>query len=69
LLICRVEDNIKDCPLSLCEHYALVERSTRDGRRKRKDLPETIELAMGMKVMVKSNIATDLDITNGARGT
>ena len=42
------------------------------GRRpakKRKDLPETVEPAIGMKVMVMSNIATDLDITNGARGT
>ena len=51
-------------------------RDTGDGRRKRKNLPETIEPAIGMKVMpgVTSNIivATDLqlDITNryGARG-
>ena len=28
-----------------------------------------IELAVGMKVMVTSNIATNLNITNGARGT
>ena len=69
LLICHAEDTIKSQPLSLRERYALAEQSTRDGRRKRKDLPETIELAIGMKVMVTSNIATDLDITNGARGS
>ena len=69
LLVCHAEDSIKTKPLSLADRYALVQRSSGDGRRKRKDLPETIELAIGMKVMVTSNIATDLDITNGARGT
>jgi hypothetical protein len=68
LLICHAEDSITNRPLVLRERYALAQRSTGDGRRKRKDLPETIELAIGMKVMVTSNIATDLDITNGARG-
>lgn len=63
LLISEAEDSI-----SLCERYALAQRSSGDGRRKRKDLPEAIELAIGMKAMVTSNIATDLDITNGARG-
>lgn len=33
------------------------------------DFPGTIELAMGMKAMVAGNIAADLDIKNGARGT
>jgi len=37
-------------------------------RRHKKDLPETIHLAIGMKVMVTNNLQTDLDITNGARG-
>ncbi len=36
--------------------------------RKRKDLPEQIELSIGMKVMVTTNIQTDLDLANGARG-
>ncbi|KAI0253860.1 hypothetical protein BJV78DRAFT_1115264, partial [Lactifluus subvellereus] len=31
-------------------------------------LPSETEIAKGMKVLVTSNIATDLDITNGARG-
>ena len=68
LFICHAEDTIKNQPLSLRERYALAERSTSHGQ-KHKDLPETIELAIGMKVMVTSNIATDLDITNGARGS
>jgi len=68
LLVCSAEDTITNRPLSLRERYALAQRGAGDGRRKRKDLPETIELAIGMKVMVTSNIATDLDITNGARG-
>jgi hypothetical protein len=33
-----------------------------------KDLPNMIELAIGMKVLVTSNIETDLDLANGARG-
>jgi len=68
LLVCHAEDTIANRHLSLRERYALAQRSSGDRRRKRKDLPETIELAIGMKVMVTSNIATDLDITNGARG-
>ncbi|KZT28687.1 hypothetical protein NEOLEDRAFT_1057849, partial [Neolentinus lepideus HHB14362 ss-1] len=32
------------------------------------DFPDTVELAVRMKVMVTQNIATDLDITNGVRG-
>ena len=69
MLVCHAEDSIKDCLLSLREHYALVERRTRDRRRKQKDLPETIELAIKMKVMITSNITINLDIMNGARGT
>ena len=69
LLICHAEDTFKGRPLSLHERYALAQRGLGDNRRKHKDLPEMIELAIGMKVMVTSNIATDLDITNGARGT
>ena len=68
LLICHAEDTIRNHPLSLLEQYALAQQGAGDGRRKRKDLPETIELAIRMKVMVTNNIATDLDIKNGARG-
>ena len=55
LLVCRAEDTIMDRPhLSLGEHYALAEWSTRGGQRKHKDLPETIELAIGVRMMVKN---------------
>jgi hypothetical protein len=67
LLVCCAEDRIANRPLFLRERYALAQRSVGDGRRKRKDLPETIEFAIGMKVMATSNITTNLDITNGAR--
>jgi len=53
LLICHAEDTIKNQPLSLHERYTLAERSTRDGRRKRKDLPETIELALSHKTLTR----------------
>ena len=54
--------------MSLRERYALVQRGTGDGRRKRKDLPETIELAIGMGVM--PGVTSNIIITNryGARG-
>ena len=66
MFVCHAEDAIKNRPLSLHERYALAQRSLGDGRRKRKDLPEimVIELAVGIKVTVTSNIAADLDITN-----
>ncbi|KIK21585.1 hypothetical protein PISMIDRAFT_72180, partial [Pisolithus microcarpus 441] len=37
-------------------------------RRHKRDLPDVVELAVGMKVMVTQNVETDLDITNGAHG-
>ena len=68
LFICVARDTIKGKPLSLVQRYALASRHKTDGRRRRKDLPESIHLALGMKVMVTNNLQTDLDITNGARG-
>ena len=38
----------------------------RNWRRRANDLPDTMEMAVGMKVMVTSNIKTDLDMMNGA---
>jgi len=43
-----------------------------DGKRNRRkrvnDLPDVVQITIGMKVMVTSNIETDLDVTNGAQG-
>ncbi len=71
LFICSAEDTIRKRPLTLRERFSVAARHiSSDGLRKRpKDgLPDSVELAIGMKVMVTSNLATDLDITNGARG-
>jgi hypothetical protein len=63
LFICRAEDTIKGRTLILRERYALAARA---GQRKQIDLSKSIELAKRMKVMVTTNLETDLDIANGA---
>jgi len=68
LFICPTLDTIKGAPLTLEEWYALAGRHKNTRRRRNKDLPELVHLAIGMKVMVTNNLQTDLDITNGARG-
>jgi hypothetical protein len=52
--------------LTLCECYALAARAKTSGRRKENNLSETIDLAIWMKVMVTTNLETDLDVANGA---
>lgn len=44
-------------------------RAVLSKRESEMPLPDLVELAVGMKVMVTFNIATEIDITNGARGT
>jgi hypothetical protein len=68
LYVCRAEDTTNGRPLSQTERYVAALKKRGEGRRKRKDLPKTLEIAKGMKVMVTSNIETDLDVANGARG-
>lgn len=68
LYLCPALDTIKGSPLTLEERYALARLSGRGGKRRDKGLPESIQLAIGMKVMVTNNLQTDLDITNGACG-
>ncbi|KIK14205.1 hypothetical protein PISMIDRAFT_17458 [Pisolithus microcarpus 441] len=77
---CTAEDSIRGQPLSLVERYAFATRGSKgqhtgggrksdyQGRRHNNDLPDTIEISLGMLVMVTQNVETDLDITNGARG-
>ena len=45
-----------------------MESGLKKRRRQKNDLPDTIQITIGMKVMVTKNVETDLDITNGARG-
>ena len=68
LFICPALDTIKGAPLTLEEQYALASRPKNTRKKRNKELPETILLTIGMKVMVTNNLQTDLDITNGARG-
>jgi hypothetical protein len=68
LFICQALETIKGVPLNLEERYALANHMKNSKRRSKKDLPDIIHLAIGMKVMVTNNLQTDLDITNGARG-
>jgi len=72
IISCKAEDTIKGERLTLRERYALAARgsnSREKGKQQRlnKDLPDLIEITMGMKVMVTQNVETDLDITNGAQ--
>jgi hypothetical protein len=74
MFIYRAEDSIKGRPLTLPEQYGLALRSSQrtiTGRKRntKQDLPETLTLAIGARVMVVQNIETDLDLANGARGT
>ena len=45
-----------------------METGSKKQRHRKNDLPDTIQIAIGMKVMVTENVKTDLDVTNGARG-
>ena len=66
LFICSAKDCIGDCQLSR-EEQLNVKKSL--AVKKTKSLPDEIEMAIGLKVLVTYNVETDLDITNGARGT
>jgi len=57
------KDRISGRPLTLAERYTMCKTRTGTDR-----LPESIELAVGMKVMVTFNVHTELDIANGSRG-
>ena len=63
-----VQDTIQGRPLTLYEKYCLESRHIdRKGKRstRAKDLPRTVEFAIGMKIMVTENVEIDLDLTNG----
>jgi len=61
LFICPALDRIKSAPLTLEERYALASRHKNTRKRRGKDLPESILLAIGMKFMVTNNLQTDLE--------
>lgn len=72
LLVINAEDRIsyhgEMRELTWAEKYAVALRLKTRGQNLKRDLPRSIELAKGMKVLVTGNLQTDLDVTNGARG-
>ncbi|KAH9971591.1 hypothetical protein BGW80DRAFT_1159948, partial [Lactifluus volemus] len=67
LFLCPAQDTIGDNTLTPRERVD-VATYTSQKKNQRRTLPDEVELAKGLKIMVTNNLATDLDITNGARG-
>ncbi|KAF8829472.1 hypothetical protein HHX47_DHR3001033 [Lentinula edodes] len=59
------EDTSKGCVVPKDEQATIAKRSVKDTA----NLPHRVEVAIGMKVMVVLNIATESDLANGTRGT
>ncbi|KAF9009095.1 hypothetical protein BDQ17DRAFT_1236780, partial [Cyathus striatus] len=68
VFVCRADDTIDGEKLSIKAEYAVVMHDYEKGKGRRNSLPVSVQLAIGMKVMVIQNVETNLDITNGARG-
>jgi hypothetical protein len=70
LMISPGIDTINGRSLSLAERFAVLTKvgEKKDGGDERAGMQKTVELAIGMPVMVTSNIHTELDIANGSRG-
>ena len=71
LINCSAYDTIANRPVTLSERFAIASKMSKHAGSRSKvlqGLPDTVAMAIGMKVMVTFNIETDLDIANGARG-
>ncbi|OAX32065.1 hypothetical protein K503DRAFT_777026 [Rhizopogon vinicolor AM-OR11-026] len=71
LLICTAYDISQGRPLTLSERFAVATKTNGRQRGKRDEmaaLPNRVELAIGMSMMVTFNVETDLDIANGSCG-
>ncbi|KIK13899.1 hypothetical protein PISMIDRAFT_17663 [Pisolithus microcarpus 441] len=71
VFVCTADDTIKGELLTLQQRYAFALRvggGEQRGHRVKRELPDVVELSVGMRVMVTQNVETDLDITNGACG-
>ncbi|KAJ8584894.1 hypothetical protein M405DRAFT_746216, partial [Rhizopogon salebrosus TDB-379] len=69
LLICRAQDMVKGRLLTPLEERVVSNRDAMQKGKNAGDLQREVRVVIGMEVMVTRNIETDLDITNGARGT
>lgn len=52
LFVCKADDRIHGKPLTLRERYVQAEASKSRENRRHRDLPDEVELARGIKVMV-----------------
>ncbi|OJA15245.1 hypothetical protein AZE42_11257 [Rhizopogon vesiculosus] len=69
LFICTAYDTFQGRRLTLAEQFSVATKPKIRGKQnERATLSNRVELAIGMKVMVTSNVETDLDIADGARG-
>lgn len=68
LLISPAKDTINNQLLSIAERFAVLKKAgqKKDGGEKRAGLAKTLELAIGMPVMVTWNVHMELDIANGS---
>ncbi|QRV90748.1 Helitron helicase-like domain at N-terminus [Ceratobasidium sp. AG-Ba] len=74
LFVSPAEDKIGGRALTVEEKYtsakkAAERKADKATGRENGALPDTVELAIGMEVMVTYNVETELDVANGARGT
>lgn len=53
-------------PLTIRQQFGLLARHAKKQNRK-KDLPDSVEISVGMQVIVTTNVETELDIVNGSR--
>jgi ATP-dependent exoDNAse (exonuclease V) alpha subunit len=66
IFICTAEDSLSAKKSSKSAH--IIPKDDNHNDKQLRTLPRTIEIAVGMKVMITENLETDLDITNGAQG-
>ncbi|KAF8124236.1 hypothetical protein EV363DRAFT_1100690, partial [Boletus edulis] len=70
LFICNALKTIGDRHVTLSKQFTIAVKFTKQRLRhdEQAEIPNTVMIAIGMKVMLVYNIETDLNITNGARG-
>ena len=68
IFVCNAHDTIDGKPLSLRQRYALAANTKQETSIHTRILPQKVELAIGMRIMITTNIQVDHDITNGACG-
>ncbi|KDN48170.1 hypothetical protein RSAG8_03186, partial [Rhizoctonia solani AG-8 WAC10335] len=70
--VCPAEDTIDNRRLTITERWEASkktpQRKADRGQRMKASLPDVLELAIGMEVMVTYNVETELDVANGACG-